>query len=73
MAGSLRRGWIIALALGVIAAAALGGVGAEAADVAAQGAADPPNGQHAWWFWPSLMFSVTFVLGVIAVLSGVGG
>lgn len=26
-----------------------------------------------WWIWPLLLFVVTFVMGVIAVLAGVGG
>ena len=28
---------------------------------------------HAWWFWPVILFFFCFVLGVIAVLAGVGG
>ncbi|MFO8048246.1 MAG: sulfite exporter TauE/SafE family protein [Desulfosudaceae bacterium] len=28
---------------------------------------------HAWWFWPTVLFFFCFVLGVIAVLAGVGG
>jgi len=27
----------------------------------------------AWWIWPLLLFVVTFLLGIIAVLGGVGG
>ncbi|MCL6560393.1 MAG: sulfite exporter TauE/SafE family protein [Firmicutes bacterium] len=26
-----------------------------------------------WWVWPLLLFAVTFVMGVVAVLAGVGG
>src|SRR5437588_3152201 len=26
-----------------------------------------------WWAWPILLFAITFVLGVIAVVAGVGG
>ncbi len=26
-----------------------------------------------WWIWPSVLFVVTFVLGIVAVLGGVGG
>jgi len=29
--------------------------------------------QRAWWFWPLILFILTFVLGVFAVLAGVGG
>lgn len=35
--------------------------------LAAQGAAPP------WWIWPIALLSVTFALGVVAVLAGVGG
>ncbi|HYA26801.1 MAG TPA: TSUP family transporter, partial [Thermodesulfovibrionales bacterium] len=27
----------------------------------------------AWWVWPLVLFVVTFVLGIVAVLGGVGG
>lgn len=39
------------------------------ADVSAEAAS---NG-HAWWFWPVVLFFVTFVMGIFAVLGGVGG
>jgi len=26
-----------------------------------------------WWFWPLILFIVTFVMGIVAVLAGVGG
>lgn len=29
--------------------------------------------QHAWWFWPLILLILSFVLGVFAVLAGVGG
>ena len=28
---------------------------------------------HAWWFWPIVLFVVTFIMGILAVLGGVGG
>jgi len=31
------------------------------------------SGQMTWWFWPLLLLVVTFVMGVFAVLGGVGG
>jgi len=34
--------------------------------------ADPIT-SHAWWFWPAILFFFCFVLGIIAVLAGVGG
>jgi uncharacterized membrane protein YfcA len=39
------------------------------ADVSAESAADG----HAWWFWPLILLIVTFIMGVLAVLGGVGG
>jgi len=39
------------------------------ADVSAETAS---NG-HAWWFWPIVLFFVTFIMGIFAVLGGVGG
>jgi uncharacterized protein len=39
------------------------------ADVSAEAA---PNG-HAWWFWPLVLFIITFIMGIFAVLGGVGG
>ena len=43
-------------------------VGAFAADQAAMGGGDKP-----WWFWPLILFVFCFVLGVLAVMAGVGG
>ena len=28
---------------------------------------------HPWWFWPVILFFFCFILGIIAVLAGVGG
>jgi hypothetical protein len=39
------------------------------ADVSAEAAS---NG-HAWWFWPLILFIITFIMGIFAVLGGVGG
>lgn len=41
---------------------------AEATAAAAEGAST-----YAWWIWPVLLFVVTFVMGIAAVLGGVGG
>lgn len=40
---------------------------------AATEAASPGNITKPWWFWPIALFVFCFVLGVIAVLAGVGG
>lgn len=29
--------------------------------------------EHAWWFWPLVLLILSFVLGIFAVLAGVGG
>jgi uncharacterized membrane protein YfcA len=39
------------------------------ADASAEAAA----GGHTWWFWPIVLFIVTFIMGILAVLGGVGG
>jgi uncharacterized membrane protein YfcA len=30
-------------------------------------------GEPAWWVWPAALFVVTFLLGIVAVIAGVGG
>lgn len=42
---------------------------AAAASEVAPAAADG----HVWWFWPLVLLIVTFVMGILAVLGGVGG
>src|SRR5574342_670556 len=42
--------------------------GAEHAPEAVKGGSSLP-----WWAWPALLFAVTFFLGIVAVLGGVGG
>lgn len=58
--------WVIILislfSLPVLISPAFAEVSAEAAS----------NG-HAWWFWPIVLFIVTFIMGILAVLGGVGG
>jgi hypothetical protein len=39
----------------------------QVAESSAKGAAMP------WWAWPAILFVVTFLLGIVAVLGGVGG
>lgn len=33
----------------------------------------PSNSTLPWWAWPLILFVFTFVLGIVAVLGGVGG
>jgi uncharacterized protein len=61
-----RAGWI---ALGVALTAAVAHASGHAA-----AAAPPSSGSAlAWWMWPTILFVVTFFLGIVAVLGGVGG
>lgn len=39
------------------------------ADASAETAADG----HVWWFWPLMLLIITFIMGILAVLGGVGG
>jgi uncharacterized membrane protein YfcA len=39
----------------------------------AEGAVASGAQGHAWWFWPLVLLIVTFVMGIFAVLGGVGG
>src|SRR5512140_1974978 len=63
-AALVRAGWI---ALGAALTAAATSASA------AVGAPSAPGAPIAWWIWPTLLFTVTFVLGIVAVLGGVGG
>ncbi|MBT4201401.1 MAG: sulfite exporter TauE/SafE family protein, partial [Desulfobacula sp.] len=31
------------------------------------------GGDKPWWFWPLVLFFFCFVLGILAVMAGVGG
>ena len=39
----------------------------------AAGAAAPLLDGHPWWYWPLVLLGITFVMGIVAVLGGVGG
>ena len=41
--------------------------------VFAEASAEAAAAGHAWWFWPIILFIVTFIMGILAVLGGVGG
>ncbi len=43
------------------------------ASEAASSAPVPQAGDTAWWVWPLVLLVVTFIMGIIAVLGGVGG
>jgi uncharacterized membrane protein YfcA len=39
----------------------------------AQGAGQGGGVTAAWWFWPVMLFLMTFVMGILAAIAGVGG
>lgn len=41
--------------------------------LAQETSAEVSGGGHAWWFWPLILLIVTFIMGILAVLGGVGG
>lgn len=55
--------------LSLIAILALG----DAAFAAEHGAQVAASTAHPWWLWPLVLLVVTFVMGIAAVLGGVGG
>ncbi len=44
-----------------------------AEDLAAMQVTVDAIAQHSWWYWPLILLVLSFVLGVFAVLAGVGG
>lgn len=52
----------------ILSASAAGSQAGQAAAAAAAGGSGTP-----WWMWPMLLFVATFVMGILAVLAGVGG
>jgi uncharacterized membrane protein YfcA len=54
-------GLLLLLLVAIPVYAATGGEGSEGTD------AQP------WWFWPLMLFIITFIMGIVAVLAGVGG
>ncbi|MBS3808656.1 MAG: sulfite exporter TauE/SafE family protein [Desulfobacterales bacterium] len=66
-----KKAWVILLILSLVfllSSAITPAFAQDAAQTMAEAAGD-----HAWWFWPLVLFVVTFVLGIFAVLGGVGG
>lgn len=61
-------GLILTVTSGVLAyTGSSSGIGIETAALAS------PSVTVVWWFWPLMLFVVTFIIGVVAVLGGVGG
>jgi uncharacterized protein len=65
-----RWDWV---AIGIAAALLLGCVLAPVALAAAGAQGGTTSVSLPWWFWPLVLFVVTFAMGVVAVLGGVGG
>jgi uncharacterized membrane protein YfcA len=63
---------ILPLLLFLIITCGVADVCASSPEAAAPAVAEPVA-QHAWWFWPLILLILSFVLGVFAVLAGVGG
>ena len=69
MRGDMRRKTIF-LVMSLVLLLCFVGIGYAAdqgMEVAAKGSSMP------WWAWPLILFVVTFILGILAVLGGVGG
>jgi uncharacterized protein len=64
--GKLGLIWLVAL----VVVASMGPLVSADASAAVDQA---QTGGYPWWMWPLLLFVVTFVMGVAAVLGGVGG
>lgn len=55
-------------------AAGESGIASEAEDeTGVRGTVAPGVGDTAWWFWPLVLFLMTFVMGILAAVAGVGG
>jgi len=65
---SKKLGTVLALKWGIFLLLCGSPVMAAAEQAVASGAQG-----HAWWFWPLVLLIVTFVMGILAVLGGVGG
>jgi uncharacterized membrane protein YfcA len=67
----LRRfGTLISIVTVCLLVLAMVGFAAASADAPS---APPASSNVAWWVWPLVLFVVTFFLGIVAVLGGVGG
>ena len=60
---------LIILLLVIIVGAAIASSGASAENPVSP----VPGSSLPWWAWPAILFVVTFILGILAVLGGVGG
>lgn len=68
VAQGMRRTAVLVLLAVCLLAVTAGPVSASSEE-----AAQPPQSSLPWWAWPLILFVVTFLLGIVAVLGGVGG
>jgi uncharacterized membrane protein YfcA len=65
---------VLSVVIALVLAAGTLALASSGAEPVSEAAPPPvPGGDHAWWFWPLVLFVLTFVLGIFAVLAGVGG
>lgn len=63
---------LLMMTMPAVATSAAQDVAQGVAQSVTQSAAALPGG-HPWWFWPTTLLFFCFILGIIAVLAGVGG
>ena len=68
-----HRPKLLALFASLIAVTIIAGFACANDPAGAAAAIAGPESTMPWWGWPLLLFVVTFVMGIIAVLGGVGG
>jgi len=67
MSRTSRGVWVLAAVVVAVLGAYRMAAGGEPPPVPPEGSAIP------WWLWPLLLFAFTFLLGILAVVAGVGG
>jgi hypothetical protein len=68
-----QRSSVLSWCAGIALAVALTAGVAFASGLAPPGVGTPVGAALPWWAWPAILFVVTFALGIVAVLGGVGG
>lgn len=64
--GRLRTGLVLALAILLLFAA-------PESELVGQAPVEAAGSAPEWWFWPLVLFIMTFFMGILAALGGVGG
>ncbi len=71
--GLFTARWLVLIALLVLVTGGGAWAAGHPAAAEAAAAAVAPGSAMPWWAWPAILLSVTFALGIVAVLGGVGG